>query len=155
MGRGLSDLQKRILRIVYERRQGRNFAQEQREWRELAASNRLLQDLPYRVQHDTRHPEIIAKLYDWPLWWSSKEGRYVRPSEGAAVKDWGYNWDRDVIGLVEYNRKTAAYYRAVSRLKARGLLTDDGSGLRITDEGMRVVSPKHEVGQPGILPGCG
>jgi hypothetical protein len=84
-----------------------------------------------------RHAEIIAKLYDWPLW-SSKEGRYVRPSEGASVNDWGQNWNRDVIGLAEYNRKTAAYYRAVSRLKARGLLTDDGSGLLITEEGMRV-----------------
>jgi hypothetical protein len=40
--------------------------------------------------------------------------------------------------LAEYNRKTAAYYRAVSRLKARGLLTDHRPGLWITDEGMRV-----------------
>jgi hypothetical protein len=138
MGRGLSPLQKRILGMVYERRQGRDFDQEGREWRELAASNRLLQGFPYRVHHDMRHPEIIAKLYDWPLWWSNKERRYIRPSEGASVKDWGQNWNRDVIGLVEYNRKTAAYYRAVSRLKARGLLTDRGAGLWITDEGMRV-----------------
>ena len=138
MGRGLSDLQKRILRIVYERRQGRNFDQEQREWGELAASNRLLQGFPYQVHYDTRHPEIIAKLYDWPLWWSSKEGRYVRPSEGASVQDWGQNWNREVVGLAEYNRRMASYYRAVSRLKARGLLTDRGPGLWITDEGMRV-----------------
>jgi hypothetical protein len=90
------------------------------------------------VHYDTRHPEIIAKLYDWPLWWSSKEGRYVRPSEGASVNDWGQNWNREVVGLAEYNRRMASYYRAVSRLKARGLLTDRGPGLWITDEGMRV-----------------
>jgi hypothetical protein len=139
MGRGLSDIQKRILTIVYERRQGRDFDQEEPEWHELVASNiRLLQGIPSRVSHDMRHPEIIAKLYDWPLWWSSKEGRYLRPSEGASINDWGQNWNRDVIGLAEYNRKTAAYYRAVSRLKARGLLTDHGPGLWITDEGMRV-----------------
>jgi hypothetical protein len=138
MGRGLSDLQKQILGMVYERRQGRDFDQEQREWHELAASNRLLQGFPYRVHRDVRHPEIIAKLYDWPLW-SYKEGRYLRPSEGASVNDWEQNWNRDVIGRVEYNRKTAAYYRADSRLKARGLLTDHGPGLWITDEGMRVV----------------
>jgi hypothetical protein len=138
MGRGISELQKQILSIVYERRQGRHFDQEEREWHELGASNSLLQSFPYRVHHDTRHPEIIAKLYDWPLWWSSKDGRYLRPSEGASVKDWGQNWNRDVIGLVEYNRKTAAYYRAVSRLKARGLLMDQGPGLCITEEGMRV-----------------
>jgi hypothetical protein len=137
MGRGLSDLQKRIVSLVYERRQGRDFDQEEREWHELAASNGLHQAFPYRLHHDTRHPEIIAKLYDWPLW-SSKEGRYLRPSEGAAVNAWGQNWNRDVIGLAEYNRKTAAYYRAVFRLKGRGLLTDRGSGLWITDEGMRV-----------------
>jgi hypothetical protein len=139
MGRGLSDLQKRILTIVYERRQGRDFDQEEPEWHELVASNiRLLQGIPSRVSHDMRHPEIIAKLYDWPLWWSSKEGRYLRPSEGPSIKDWGQNWNRSVIGHAEYNRKTAAYYRAVSRLKARGLLADQGSGLWITDEGIRV-----------------
>jgi hypothetical protein len=137
MGRGLSDLQKRILSIVYERRQGRDFDQEERKWHELVASNRLLQGFPSRVSHDLRHPEIVAKLYDWPLW-SYKEGRYLRPSEGASVNDWRQNWNRDVIGRIEYNRKTAAYYRAVSRLKSRSLLADDGSGLWITDEGMRV-----------------
>ena len=137
MGRGLSDLQKRILSIVYERRQGRDFDQEERKWHELVASNRLLQGFPSRVHHDLRHPEIVAKLYNWPLW-SYKEGRYLRPSEGASVNDWGQNWNRDIIGGIEYNRKTAAYYRAVSRLKSRGLLADDRSGLWITDEGMRV-----------------
>jgi len=136
MGRGISDLQKRILSIVYKRRQGRDFVKEGREWHDIVASNRLLQGFPSRVHHDVRLPEIIAKLYDWPL--SYKKGQHVRPSEGASVKDWGQNWNRDVIGLAEYNRKTAAYYRAVSRLKARGLLTDHGPGLWITDEGMRV-----------------
>ena len=133
MGRGLSDLQKRILIIGYEHRQGRHFDKEERQWHDLVASNRLLQGFPHRVRHDIRHPEIIATLYDWPLCWSSKEGRYLRPSEGALVEDWGQNWNREVIGLAEYNRN----YRAVSRLRARGLLTDRGPGLWITDEGMR------------------
>ena len=43
-----------------------------------------------------------------------------------------------VIGRAEYNRKTAAYYRAVSHLKRLGLLTSRGMGLWTTDEGMRV-----------------
>jgi hypothetical protein len=43
-----------------------------------------------------------------------------------------------VIGRAEYNCKTAAYYRAVSRLKRRALLTSRGMGLWITNEGMRV-----------------
>src|SRR5215208_5334276 len=43
-----------------------------------------------------------------------------------------------VIGRAEYNCKTAAYYRAVSHLKRRALLTSRGMGLWITNEGMRV-----------------
>jgi hypothetical protein len=66
MGRGISDLQKRILSIVYKRRQGRDFVKEGREWHDIVASNRLLQGFPSRVHHDIRHPEIITKLYDWP-----------------------------------------------------------------------------------------
>jgi hypothetical protein len=143
MTEALSRLQKQILNLVYERRQGRDFDHEERQWHQLAASNRLLQGFLSRVHHDMRHPEIIAKLYDWPLW-PGREGRYLRPSDGASVKDWGQNRNRELVGLAEYNRKTAAYYRAVSRLKARGLLTDHGSslynesGLWITDEGMSV-----------------
>ena len=45
--------------------------------------------------------------------------------------------------------------QTVSRLKSRCLLADHGLGLWMPDEGMRVVSPKHEVGQPGKTPGCG
>jgi hypothetical protein len=62
----------------------------------------------------------------------------IRPSEGAHVQEWGHNWHRGVIGRAEYNRKTPAYYLAVSRLKRRGLLTSRGMGLWITNEGMRV-----------------
>jgi hypothetical protein len=137
MGRGLSHLQKQILNIVYERRQGREFDQEEREWRELAPSIPPLQRFPYGVKYDMRHPEIIAKVYDWPIW-SNKERRYLRPSEGASVNEGRHNWHRDVIGVAKYNSKTVAYYRAVSRLKVRGLLTGHDSGLWITDEGMRV-----------------
>jgi hypothetical protein len=43
MGRGISDLQKRILSIVYKRRQGRDFVKEGRERHDIVASNRLLQ----------------------------------------------------------------------------------------------------------------
>jgi hypothetical protein len=80
-------------------------------------------------------------VYDWPRYWSHRERRYIRPSEGAHVQEWGHNWHRGLSdgpsGRAEYNRKTA-YYRAVSRLKRRGLLTSRGMGLWITDEGMRV-----------------
>jgi hypothetical protein len=57
--------------------------------------------------------------------------RRSRPGVGAQLAS-------GVIGRAEYKRKTAAYYRAVSRLKRRGLPTSRGIGLWITDEGMRV-----------------
>jgi hypothetical protein len=57
--------------------------------------------------------------------------RRSRPGVGAQLAP-------GVIGRAEYNCKTAAYYRAVSRLKRRGLLTSRGMGLWITNEGMRV-----------------
>jgi hypothetical protein len=139
MGRGLSELQKQILTVVYERRQERDFAQEEREWHESVANNPYMQGASYWVYYDMRHPEIIAKLYDWPRYWSYTEQRYIRPSEGARVYDWSHNWRRDWIGFEEYNRKTASYYRAVSRLKRRALLADRGAGLWITDEGIRAV----------------
>jgi hypothetical protein len=69
----------------------------------------------------------------------------------------GHNWHRGVIGRAEYNRKTAAYYRTVSRLKKRGLLTSRGMGLWITDEGMRVAeglsvsTPRYGHPSPAVL----
>jgi hypothetical protein len=62
-----------------------------------------------------------------------------------------------VIGRAEYNRKTAAYYRTVSRLKKRGLLTSRGMGLWITDEGIRVAeglsvsTPRYGHPSPAVL----
>ena len=96
-------------------------------------------------------------MYDWPRYWSHRERRYIRPSEGAHVQEWGHNGHRGVIGRAEYNRKTAAYYRAVSRLKRRGLLTSRGMGLWITDEGMRVAeglsvsTPRYGHPSPAVL----
>jgi hypothetical protein len=138
MGRGLSDLQKRILTVVYERRQERDFEAEEGEhwenqerWKEVYGPAFVR---PYWVYYDMRHAQVLAKLYDWPDRWGKRasEGRHVSPYGG-------HHFRRHVVGFKEYNSKTAAYYRAVSRLKRRGLLADRGAGLWITDEGMRVV----------------
>jgi hypothetical protein len=74
--------------------------------------------------------------------------RRSRPGVGAQLAP-------GVIGRAEYNRKTAAYYRAVSRLKRRALLTSRGMGLWITDGGMRAW-PKvcRSVRSSGPMP-CG
>jgi hypothetical protein len=131
VGRGLSELQKRILSIVYERRQERDFEQEERDWKESTERNPYMKGWTYWVRYDLTHPHILAKLYDWP------NRRGLRPSEGGRVYDHSSNFQRWWIGEDEYNRKTASYYRAVGRLKRRGLLTDRGAGLWLTDEGIR------------------
>jgi hypothetical protein len=148
MGRGLSELQKRILTIIYERRRGRDLAKEEREWHEKVERDPFFRKLyegserSYRARQDLMHPEIIAALYDWPIMgrsWAPSEKRGLRASEGGRVQAWTHNWSRRHIGFEEYNRKTAAYYRAVGRLKRRGLLEDRVHGLWITDEGIRTV----------------
>jgi len=147
MGRGLSELQREILRIVYERRQGRDFEAEERRWHEHKASvpgrMKALFGDTFAPGYDLAHPEIIARLYDWPVssWlWGEREPR--RLSEGGRVHPFIHNFRREVIGLEEYKRRMASYHRAVGRLKRRGLLTLRGNpgrrGLWITDEGIRV-----------------
>jgi hypothetical protein len=118
MGRGLSSLQKRILTLVDERRQKRDFHES----------------LP-----DTNHAELIGALFDWHLRRSWIRGDGLRPSEGAMTHYGVHNFDRGRVGVQEYNRRTASYYRAVKRLKSRGLLKTHRGGLLITDEGLRVV----------------
>jgi hypothetical protein len=150
MGRGLSNLQKRILMLVYEKRQERDFEEEERKqkkMREDPTYQRMLQAIygkadlsPYSISNypDAYHSDLIGALYDWRLrrsYWE-RDGRC--PSEGGKVLHGGQNFDRRDMGAEEYNRRTASYYRAVGRLKRRGLLKTQRHGLLITDEGMRV-----------------
>ncbi len=150
MGRGLSNLQKRILTLVYEKRQERDFAEEERKFKKMGEDptyQRMLQAIhgkadlsPYSISNypDAYHSDLIGALYDWRLrrsYWE-RDGR--RPSEGGKVLHGGQNFDRRDMGAEEYNRRTASYYRAVGRLKRRGLLKTQRHGLLITDEGMRL-----------------
>jgi hypothetical protein len=134
MGRGLSNLQKDILGIVYERRQGRDFAEEERrqtENRKDPMHQRMMlllhgrednEPYSYRDYPDADNAQVMRALYDWPL-----------------RRSWGSSgFRRSVIGEQEYNRRTAAYYRSVKRLKRRGLLEDHRRGLLITDEGIKM-----------------
>ncbi len=147
MGRGLSDLQKRILTIVYERRQRRDFAEEERRQKEMISDPGYRQMLlalhgtdtiaPYSISDypDTDHAHVIAVLYDWPVYmW--QRGRWLRPSEGGEAVSGGHNFRRSKIGQAEHNRRTASYHRAVGRLVRRGFLEKHRHGLSITDEGV-------------------
>jgi hypothetical protein len=153
MGRGLSELQKQILRIVYEKRQERDFGEEKRNQREMRKDPmhqqmmRLLHgsedDKPYSVSDypDISNPELIGALYDWPVsnWYTRiADKQDLRPSEGGQAREHMHNFSRSRIGHEEYNRRTASYYRAVKRLKDRGLLEGHRHGLLITDEGIKM-----------------
>lgn len=152
MGRGLSELQRQILTVVYERRQGRDFAEEERRQKEMRSDpmhRRMLlllhgpdadPDEPYSISDypDATHPQIIAAVYDWPVWmW--QRGCWLRPSEGGEVRHHTHNFRSSRVGAEEYNRRTASYYRAVGRLKRRGLLKDQRHGLLITAAGIEAV----------------
>jgi hypothetical protein len=134
MGRGLSNQQKDILRIVYEGRQARDFAKEEQKQREMRkdpahqtmarALHGSAADKPYsfRDYPDSDNAKLMRTLFeDWPL--RTFYGHFQ-------------NFRRSQIGEQEYNRRTASFYRSVARLKERGLLEDHRHGLLITDEGM-------------------
>jgi hypothetical protein len=156
VGRGLSNQQKKILGVAAERRLKRDFAQEERSRQELLESGILqvlaarfggtVDESPYSYKDhaDISHPELIAMLYDWPVihreHWSDPEflsQENLRPSEGGKVQSSRRNFRRSVVGEEEYNRRTASYYRSVTRLKERGLLEHHKHGVLITDEGIK------------------
>src|SRR5215204_7325740 len=84
-------------------------------------------------------------------------GNSGHPKALTSRRSGGTTGTGGVIGRAEYNRTTAAYYRTVSRLKKRGLLTSRGMGLWITDEGMRVAeglsvsTPRYGHPSPAVL----
>jgi hypothetical protein len=149
MGRGLSELQKRILMLVYEGRQGRDFEDEKRRLEEIKKDPMYWAlhgdegDRPYRTSDypDATNPKLIGTLYDWPIH-ARFGGERLRTSEGGQVHSSLQNFRRGKrrggVDEAEYNRRTTSYYRAVGRLKRRGLLRAQRHGLSITDEGMRV-----------------
>jgi hypothetical protein len=143
VGRGLSQLQKDILSILYERRMGRDFGAERRKHEEALArsSYRAVHHRNWHMAADATHAELIGALYDWPTWdaWSGRARR--RPSEGASLSSTGHNFSPRAVGRKEYRRRTGSYHRAVRRLEERGLLLRHSWApqLWITEEGVKVV----------------
>jgi hypothetical protein len=137
VGRGLSELQKRILGIVYQKRQQRDFEGEERTWKAFTSESSVLAALGYQEECDATNAAILSELYDWPDRRGHRPSEY--PDEYSGTRSFhGGNFNRQLIGEEEYNRRTASYYRAVARLKDRGLLEERGfKGLWITGEGIK------------------
>jgi hypothetical protein len=109
MGRGLSPLQQQILRLAWEREQA-----------------------------DARYPlfphEILLRRTDWPL---TVFGR-VRVDSGRSAHEQGLYFARNQIDPRVYNATRVALWRAIRRLKARGLITygwATDSRVCLTDQG--------------------
>jgi hypothetical protein len=99
MGRGLSDLQRRILRLVAARAESPE-----------ATPRSYLNGTPTPV---VRQSEILAVCYGLPL---------ARRYEKEASPFHGQNFDRAAIGHKRYATARAGVSRAIGRLKARGLV---------------------------------
>jgi hypothetical protein len=120
MPRGLSELQKAILRLAYRNRQ------EREEW-----------------SVDLFHAEVLHEHFGWPI----ARHRRWRPEVGERPLPMDRYFSMREIGEARYRKTQASLSRAVSRLERRGLVerfhaagwTGYGCAvLDLTDEGVRV-----------------
>lgn len=122
MGRGLSELQKRILMLAYVRRQDLDFEKEREE------------------DPDLYYPEVLAEVWGFPhtqLFPREYEAKYGRRVWSSGW--WGKYFDRSEIGEKEYSRATTTLWRSASRLEDRRLVKKafyGKPGLLLTDEGI-------------------
>jgi hypothetical protein len=112
MGRGLSELQKTILR--------------------MAAAN---EDDPH-VKYSVSYAEVLRDYYGW----QPEKGHHAWNKDGTKGHGWGFSKAR--IGEKEYRSARAALSRAATRLYERGLveyvdhvLTNVTTGVCLTEEG--------------------
>ncbi len=142
MPRGLSDLQKRILAIAYERRQGRDLDAERAE-RVREMEKYGLGDY-YKPAPDVYHAELLAEVWGFPherLFPAERAERFGEKTRSSGW--WGQYFDRDAIGRDEYNRATTTLWRTVKRLEDRGLAVRafyGKPGVFLTDEGLEVAA---------------
>lgn len=128
MGRGLSELQKDILRLAYVNQHSPEVNPA---------------DLNLKRRADVLYPEILHACYGFePVvrWWA---GRELSVKESFLFG--GQIFDRHAIGVDRYNRAQAAVSRAVLRLAERGLIQcvqgayAKWTGADLTAEGVKVV----------------
>lgn len=146
MGRGLSHLQREILRLAYQNRQEavRAYADAQAHpdrypgrptvWGRYQGLEYLATEGP-----DVRPHHVLGELYGFSehtvkMW----RGRPIPWSQLRNVLYGQKKFDREEIGLARYASATSATKKALERLVRRGLLTREGWGYRLTDRGQAV-----------------
>jgi len=120
MARGLSELQKAILRLAYRNRQVRD-----------------------ERSVDLFYPEVLHEHFGWPI----ARTHSWRPEKGERPCGYDRYFSMREIGEAKYRKTQVSLSRAVSRLERRGLVESGwgfgwtGRGhaiLDLTDEGVRV-----------------
>ena len=129
MGRGLSELQKCILR--------------------LALKNVEVEGRHTGHGTDVLHSEILAEFFGW-------RGN-TRDQEGKRIYSQSI-FEREEIGAKQYASVQAALSRAITRLEQRGLVTATHgvarwAGANLTDAGMQLAK-ELSVNKSANLPLC-
>jgi hypothetical protein len=139
--RGLSDLQKRILVMAYERRRRRDLEAEREEGERRIARYGFGPD-NYKAAPDVYYPEMLAEIWGFPTTQLLPAERAARFGEDQTPPRWsGQYFDRGAIGRGEYNKATTTLWRTAERLEGRGLVARafyGKPGLLLTDEGLTV-----------------
>ncbi len=122
MGRGLSELQQNILRMALATYQ----QPKPKDWTSTV---------------DVYEVEILVLCYGFhPV----KTSAWVEPTGRWPLRGWRGHlaqpqvFSAEIEGKERYNVARAAVARAIRRLEARGLITQNGRGVRLTYEGVRV-----------------
>ena len=128
MGRGLSKLQKDILRLAYVNQHSLDVTPP---------------DLNLTRRADVLYPEILHACYGFEPVSRCWCGRELTVKESFLFG--GQIFDRHAIGVDRYNRAQAAVSRAVLRLAERGLVQcvrgayAKWTGANLTAKGVKVV----------------
>ncbi len=121
MGRGLSDLQKKLLTMAYERRHQSD-----------------------KCDIDLFTHEALSELYDFEDWKAEWYMQTWQHQEGRGLARGGHHFDVQSIGKNRYSAAHAAVSRAFKRLEQRGLVTryygaySQWTGIKLTDGGLHV-----------------
>lgn len=119
MGRGLSELQRTILRLALV---ARRKPPPDQSW----LPPKLREQLPPPSPEPLRLAEVLIRHWGW------------QPIPGRTSYDGAPKFDPEQIGRRRYNAARASLARAVRRLRERNLIRRSAAGIHLTDAGLPV-----------------
>ena len=116
MGRGLSGLQKTILRMAHDNRVSMKRTDESR------GADLYYYEVLAAVWRFDRHPRTDSRGTPAPLRVPEDHAEHVETSDGFRRTPGHQHFSKAAIGAEKYNAATASLSRAVTRLEGRGLV---------------------------------